>query len=100
MERPITGAVDARRLVALLRSLDVDNPQAEVLESIDEILVQMAAAEGGGGAAIRPRDGIPFKPGVADELSCKFVSIEFASTPGDRRSLIEDMLKLLGEDGD
>lgn len=99
MERPVTGAVDARHLEALLRSLDAANPQADILEFIDEMLVQMAAAEGGGGPAIRPRDGIPYTPGLTEQLSDKFVSIEFALTPTERRNIIEDMLKLLGEDG-
>ena len=101
MEKVNTGAVDSHRLKELLRSLDAENPEADILESIDEMLVQMAVAEGGGGAAIRSSGGIPFsKPGIAEEIADRFFSVKLATTPApERRLIIEDMLKLLCESG-
>ena len=100
MDKVITGAVKADWFTGSLRSLDADNPQEDIVERIDEMLVQMAAAQGGGGAAIRSRDGIPFNnPNIVDELWDKFTSFRLESTPPrERRLLIEDMLKLLDED--
>ena len=100
MNNEVTGAVKADWFTGSLRSLDAENPQANIVERIDEMLVQMAAAQGGGGAAIRSHDGIPINnPNIMEELWDKFTSFRLESTPPrERRLLIEDMLKLLDED--
>ena len=47
MDKVITGPVKAEWFKRKLRSLDAENPQANIVERIDEMLVQMAAAQGG-----------------------------------------------------
>ena len=81
MNNEVTGAVDAQRFAGLLRSLDAENPKPQTYDEMNSLISKMELDEC-----------------TAGELRRCIGALRVESTPpSKRRSLIEDMLKLLGE---